>query len=452
MAHERDLDKTGFVDNVQRMIRASSAVGGVAARMAGHKLGLRGNKANHAEELRALLGSLKGPMMKAAQLLSTIPGALPEEYAEALAHLQANAPSMGWGFVQRRMRAELGAGWESHFRSFSHEAVAAASLGQVHRAALADGREVACKLQYPGMTGAMEQDLRQLKRGLGVFSLVGSAIRQDEVYTELAERMREELDYTREASHLRLYRLMLKDVAEVSVPEPVEELTTSRLLTMAWTPGRSMKSVLAENLSQEERNDIAKALFRAWYKPVYQYGVIHGDPHMGNFTIRDDGGLNLLDFGAVRIFSPRFIGGVLSLFTALRDGDDDRAYEAYHDWGFKNISRETASVLNEWARFFYRPLMKDEVCNVEETNNPQEARKVLEKVYEGLKRTGGVTLPREFVMLDRSAIGLGSAFLRLGACVNWHELFHELTDDFSVELLAARQKEALQKARVKPVS
>lgn len=213
-----------------------------------------------------------------------------------------------------------------------------------------------------------------------------------------------------------------------------------------------MKSVLAENLSQEERNDIAKALFRAWYKPVYQYGVIHGDPHMGNFTIRDDGGLNLLDFGAVRIFSPRFIGGVLSLFTALRDGDDDRAYEAYHDWGFKNISRETASVLNEWARFFYRPLMKDEVCNVEETNNPQEARKVLEKVYEGLKRTGGVTLPREFVMLDRSAIGLGSAFLRLGACVNWHELFHELTDDFSVELLAARQKEALQKARVKPVS
>ncbi|MCX8666224.1 AarF/ABC1/UbiB kinase family protein [Acetobacteraceae bacterium B3987] len=450
MARERDIDRTGFVDNMQRMFRASSMVGGVAARMAGHKLGLRSNTNSHAEELRHVLGSLKGPMMKAAQLLSTIPGALPDEYAEELAHLQANAPPMGWNFVQRRMRAELGPGWESRFRSFSHEAVAAASLGQVHRAALADGREVACKLQYPGMAGAMEQDLRQLKRGLGVFSLVGNAIRQDEVYTELAERMREELDYTREASHLRLYRLMLADVPEVTVPAPVTGLVTERLLTMDWVGGRSMKSVLEEQLPQEERNAIAVALFKAWYKPVYHYGVVHGDPHMGNFTVRPDGGLNLLDFGSVRIFSPRFVGGVLSLFAALRDNDEERAYEAYHDWGFKDISRERAAVLNEWARFFYRPLMTDEICNVEESNNPQEARKVLENVYDGLKRTGGITLPREFVMLDRSAIGLGSAFLRLGARVNWHRLFMELTQDFNVDVLAARQKEALRKAQVQP--
>ncbi|MCX5613921.1 ABC1 kinase family protein [Bombella saccharophila] len=450
MARERDIDKTGFVDNMQRMFQASGMVGGVAVRMAGHKLGLRSNKTSHAEELRAVLGSLKGPMMKAAQLLSTIPGALPDEYAEELAHLQSNAPPMGWSFVQRRMKAELGPGWEGHFRSFSHEAVAAASLGQVHRAALADGREVACKLQYPGMAGAMEQDLKQLKRGLGVFSLVGNAIRQDEVYTELAERMREELDYIREASHVRLYQHMLADVPEVTVPHPVAELTTGRLLTMDWVPGRSMKSVLAEQRSQEERNAIAVALFKAWYTPFYRYGVIHGDPHMGNFTVRKNGGLNLLDFGAVRIFSPRFVEGVLALFHALRDGDEERAYEAYHAWGFKDISRERAAVLNEWARFFYRPLMTDHVCDVGESNNPQEARKVLERVYEGLKRTGGITLPREFVMLDRSAIGLGSAFLRLGAKVNWHRLFMELTQGFTVEALTARQKEALEKAQVSP--
>lgn len=219
---------------------------------------------------------------------------------------------------------------------------------------------------------------------------------------------------------------------------------------MDWVGGRSMKSVLEEQLPQEERNAIAVALFKAWYRPVYHYGVVHGDPHMGNFTVRQDGGLNLLDFGSVRIFSPRFVGGVLSLFDALRDGDEERAYEAYHDWGFRDISRERAAVLNEWARFFYRPLMTDEICNVEESNNPQEARRVLEHVYDGLKRTGGITLPREFVMLDRSAIGLGSAFLRLGARVNWHRLFMELTQDFNVDVLAARQKEALRKAQVQP--
>lgn len=451
MARERDLDKTGFVDSVQRMVRTSSAVGGVAARLAGHKLGLSTGNASHAEGLRAVLGSLKGPLMKGAQLLSTIPGALPDEYAEELAHLQANAPPMGWSFVRRRMRAELGDGWEKNFRSFSHEAVAAASLGQVHRAALIDGREVACKLQYPGMQGAMESDLRQLRAALSVYGVFGTTIRQDEVYAELAERMREELDYEREASHLRLYRRILRDAPEITVPEPVSALTTPRLLTMSWVEGRSMKTVLESNLSQEERNEIARALFFAWYKPVYHYGVVHGDPHMGNFTIRADGGLNLLDFGAVRVFTPGFVGGVVDLFTSLRDGDEEGAYRAYHAWGFRDISRETADVLNEWARFFFRPLMTDRVCSVQESNNPAEARVMLEKVYEGLKRTGGVTLPREFVLLDRSAIGLGSAFLRLGAELNWHRMFMELIEGFSTDVLASRQREALTQAGVKPI-
>lgn len=450
MADARDLDKTGFVSNVQRIVRTSGAMGGVAARLAGHRLGLRSNKAGHAGDLRAILGNLKGPLMKGAQLLSTIPGALPEEYAEELAYLQANAPSMGWSFVQRRMRAELGEGWQAHFRSFSHEAVAAASLGQVHRAALRDGREVACKLQYPGMQGAMESDLRQLRAALGVYGFFGNTLRQDEVYTELAERMREELDYEREASHLRLYRLILGQREEITVPEPVAELTTPRLLTMDWVSGRSLKQILADNPTQQERDAIARALFHAWYYPVYRYGVIHGDPHLGNFTIRVDGGVNLLDFGSVRVFSPRFVCGVVRLFAALQNDDEEMALAAYHDWGFRNISKDIVRVLNEWARFFYRPLMTDKTCLMEEINTPEEARSVLENVYEGLKRTGGVTIPREFVMLDRSAIGLGSAFLRLGARLNWHKMFCELIEGFDMTDLEKRQRDALSASGVKP--
>ena len=151
---------------IRRMARTSGAVGGIAARVAGERyLGLKTDKSAHAEDLRAVLGGLKGPMMKVAQLLSTIPDALPEEYARELSQLQSNAPAMGWPFVRRRMSTELGPAWQSRFTAFGQTAAAAASLGQVHRATLPDGREVACKLQYPDMGSAVEADLAQLDLG-----------------------------------------------------------------------------------------------------------------------------------------------------------------------------------------------------------------------------------------------------------------------------------------------
>jgi len=151
VAEERDLDNSGLFGEFRRMVRTSGTMGGIAARIAGHKMGFRSDKVMHAGDLKTALGGLKGPLMKGAQLLSTIPGALPEEYATELAQLQANAPAMGWNFVRRRMASELGPNWERNFRTFGREASAAASLGQVHHAVLPDGRVVACKLQYPDM-------------------------------------------------------------------------------------------------------------------------------------------------------------------------------------------------------------------------------------------------------------------------------------------------------------
>ncbi len=147
--------------------------------------------------------------MKVAQFLSTIPDALPEEYAAELAELQANAPPMGWSFVRRRMAGELGADWQSKFGTFGQEAAAAASLGQVHRATLPDGTDVACKLQYPDMASTVEADLKQLKLAMSLYKRFESAIQSDDIYAELAERLREELDYRREAAQMRLYGLML---------------------------------------------------------------------------------------------------------------------------------------------------------------------------------------------------------------------------------------------------
>ncbi len=448
---ERDLDQGGSVfGEIRRLARTSGAVGGIAARMAGARMGLRTNKTAHAEDLRAILGGLKGPLMKVAQLLSTIPDALPEEYAAELAQLQANAPPMGWSFVRRRMAAELGPNWETRYASFDREAAAAASLGQVHRATLHDGRLVAAKLQYPDMVSTVDADLRQLRVAMALYHRMDNAIQQDEVYKELAERLREELDYGREAAHLRLYRLMLAGRADVSIPEPVDALSSARLLTMTWLDGMSLQAFLDTNPDLDSRNAVARALFKAWYLPFYRYGVIHGDPHLGNFQVRADEGLNLLDFGAIRIFRPQFVQGVIDLQHAIEGDDADQAYHAYQGWGFTDISRETMDVLNEWARFIYEPLLQDRVRPIQESDDPQFGRSVAERVHAGLKRTGGVRPPREFVLIDRSAIGLGSVFLRLKANLNWHRLYHETVEGFAADDLAARQADALAEARVPP--
>ncbi len=436
---------------IRRFARTSGAVGGIAARVAGEKVfGIKTDRNAHAEDLKNILGGLKGPLMKVAQILSTIPDALPDEYAAELAQLQANAPAMGWSFVRRRMAGELGADWQSKFSSFGQEAAAAASLGQVHRGTLPDGQDVACKLQYPDMPSTVDADLRQLRLAMNVFKRIDKVIEGEEVYAEIAERLREELDYLREAAQMRLYGLMLKDEPTVTIPKPIEGYCTPRLLTMTWLKGKGMQARIDEHPPQEVRNQIAKALFRAWYIPFYGYGIIHGDPHLGNYQVREDDGLNLLDFGAIRVFPPKFVQGVIDLYQAIRDGDDEKAHHAYEGWGFQNLSKAQMANLNQWAAFVYEPLLQDRVRPIQENDDPQYGRSVAEKVHAGLKESGSVRPPREFVLMDRSALGLGSVFVRLQAQQNWYKLFHELIDNFDTAKVAERQAAALAEAGVPP--
>ena len=444
-----DKDGPNLFGELRRFARTSGAVGGIAARVAGEKVfGFKTNRSSHAEDLKAVLGGLKGPLMKVAQILSTIPDVLPAEYAAELAQLQANAPSMGWNFVRRRMAGELGPDWQSRFTTFSQTACAAASLGQVHRATLPDGREVACKLQYPDMPSTVDADLRQLRVAMSLYKRIDSVIQGDDIYTEIAERLREELDYEREAAQMRLYGLMLADQPSVTIPAPVPELTTKRLLTMTWLDGRPLQQRIDDEPPLEVRNNIARAMFHAWYVPFYRYGVIHGDPHLGNYQVRADDGVNLLDFGAIRVFPPTFVRGVIDLYEAIRDGDDAKARHAYEGWGFQDLTKEQMAVLNQWAAFVYEPLLQDRVRLIQENGDPSYGRSVAEKVHAGLRQTGGVRPPREFVLMDRSALGLGSVFLRLRAEVNWFRLFHELVDDFNTEDVAMRQAQALAQAGV----
>jgi predicted unusual protein kinase regulating ubiquinone biosynthesis (AarF/ABC1/UbiB family) len=443
-------ERNSLGGRVMRYARVGRAVGGLAARVAGQRyLGLKVDRAENAADLKAALGGLKGPLMKVAQIMATIPDALPKEYVEQLQQLQANAPAMGWPFVKRRMAAELGNNWQSRFKSFEHTAAAAASLGQVHRAVGHDGQLLACKLQYPDMASAVEADLSQLSIIFSLYERYDRAIHTKEIHGEIGDRLREELDYELEGRHMALYRRMLAREKHVHLPEPVLELSTKRLLTMSWIEGRPMMQVLEGKPSLELRNRIALNMFRAWYVPFYEYGVIHGDPHLGNYTMRANGDVNLLDFGCIRIFEPKFVQGVIDLYYALLNDDRDLAVSAYESWGFKGLSREVIDVLNRWAHFVYGPLLEDKERKIQDAATGVYGREVAEGVHAELRRLGPVTPPKEFVFMDRAAIGLGSVFMHLKAEINWYRLFHELITGFDVKALDKRQKAALKDAGLK---
>ncbi len=439
MAKERNT----LSGRVKRYASVTTSMAGVGAKLAGERyLGLKPKSGVLASEVRAALGGLKGPLMKVAQMLATIPDLVPPEYAAELAQLQADAPAMGWPFVKRRMAGELGVDWEKRFRRFEHAAYAAASLGQVHRATTHDGTEVVCKLQYPDMESAVAADLRQLKILLALFEHYDRAVSTGGVQQEIADRLYEELDYEREARHLKLYRVMLADEPGVSVPVVEDKLSTHRLLTMSWLDGARFSEAVKRK--QADKNAIALQMFRAWYVPFYNYGVIHGDPHMGNYTLRADNGVNLLDFGCIRVFRPLLVEGVIELYQSLLTNDEARAVAAYESWGFKNPSKTLVEVLNIWARFIYAPLLEDRTRPIDETNTGLYGRATARKVHEELRKLGGVVVPREFVFMDRAAVGLGSVFLRLDANINWYRQFHGLIEDFDVSVMAKRQSKLLK--------
>ena len=432
---------------VKRYAAVTSTVGGLATKFAFSKVfGIDLDKGAHADELKRALGGLKGPLMKVAQILATIPDALPDEYVAEFSQLQSNAPAMGWLFVKRRMAAELGRDWLTKFGRFEHEAVAAASLGQVHRASLTDGTPLACKLQYPEMGAAVEADLRQLKMLFQIYKSYDGTIDPSQIGEEIEDRLREELDYIREAKQMALYRAMLADEDHVRVPDVVDELTTTRLLTMTWLDGQRVLEFKDDHA--DRRNGLARDIFMTWYKPLFGYGVIHGDPHLGNYTVADDGRINLLDFGCVRIFHPRFIAGVIDLYHATLHKDRDLAVHAYRTWGFEGLTNEMVDTLNLWAEFLFDAWIDDRVRPLQESTKSAGifGREVAQKVVKRLREIGGVTPPREFVFMDRAALGMGSVFMHLGAELNWHNLIHEVMDGFDVDALQAKQADALAAA------
>ena len=440
-------EDNNFVSRVKRYSKVTTSLTSLATQFAGKKyLNFDLSDQKYAAQITEILGNLKGPLMKVAQLSATIPDLLPDEYARKLAELQSNAPPMSWVFVKRRMKAELGENWEDQFLSFDREASFAASLGQVHKATMPNKENVACKLQYPDMASAVEADLGQLKIIFKIYSSYNKSIQIKEIYKEIEARLKEELDYRLEYKHLKVFNFIHQKNEYIKIPKVYEKISTNRLLVMQYLEGK--KLIEYKNAPQKLRNDLAKKLFMTWYYPFYKYGIIHGDPHLGNYSVDKKNNINLFDFGCVRIFPATFVKGVIDLYFALKQKDNSKIKKAYEAWGFKDIDNKLMTVLNKWALFLYDPILKNEVRRIQDSDSGIYGAKIAGEVHRELKKYGGVKPPREFVFMDRAAVGLGSIFIHLKAEINWYKLFHALIKDFSVQNVESNQKKALKSAGI----
>ena len=214
---------------------------------------------------------------------------------------------------------------------------------------------------------------------------------------------------------------------------------------MSWLDGEPILKF--KKSPKETRNTLAANMYKAWYKPFFEYGVLHGDPHLGNYSVqKKDLSINIYDFGCMRIFNGNFIQGVIDLYFALQEKDNSKAVHAYEQWGFTDITKEKLKVLNKWAGFLYSPLMEDKVQKIQESDSGIYGAQIASEVHQELKKLGGVKPPKEFVFMDRAAVGLGSVFMHLKAEVNWYRIFHELIEDFNSKKLMKNQQKALNLA------
>jgi len=296
----------------KRFLKMAGMTATLATRYAGHAIA---NGFRNAEErdlargkldakagahLAQTLGELKGAVMKLGQLASQAADFLPAEIAEPLKKLQKEAPPMPYAVIRKQIERELGKPVTELFRELDHKPYAAASIGQVHRGVLHDGREVVVKVQYPGVAASCDSDLKQLKLALRAARLVkvDKAV-LDDLFEEIRERLHEELDYLQEAQNMALFRQYYADDPMIVVPATVPELCTKQVLTMLLEPGDSLDSVHAD-YDQDLRNTLALRLFHFMCRSLFGLQAVHADPNPGNFAYRRDGALVVYDFGCIK--------------------------------------------------------------------------------------------------------------------------------------------------------
>ncbi|WP_164008903.1 ABC1 kinase family protein [Pyxidicoccus trucidator] len=379
-----------------------------------------------AEKLVSTLGELKGAAMKLGQAISMDPDLLTPEVRQVLARLQNQAPAMAYEQVARVVREELDAPPEEAFREFSREPLAAASLGQVHRAVLPDGRPVAVKVQYPGIAESMAQDLQNLGMVVKTVSFASKLMDGTAYFQEFRDELLLELDYRREAALARGFARSVAPLKDLHVPEVVDSHSAGRVLTLELLEGLTLKDWVLTGASNEERFRVASQLIRATYGPFFGAGEIHADPHPGNYMVMPDGRLGLLDFGSIKRFSPRFVDANQRMFQHAMKLEPMDVLGLSRDVGFTTElpDAEAAELIREVLHIAGRPMRLTPydyaTCEITRDMRNHFARNA--------PRFLKIKPPAEAVMFFRSTGGLAQNLRLIGAKGDFRAVFLRLAE------------------------
>jgi predicted unusual protein kinase regulating ubiquinone biosynthesis (AarF/ABC1/UbiB family) len=385
--------------------------------------------ATHIRNARRLVErstELRGAFMKMAQLLSMRHDLFPAEALEVLAAVQSSVPPMSWARVRRVLASELGAPPEERFGSIEHEAFAAASLGQVHRATLRGGKPVVVKVQYPGVADTVHQDLKNIRALVRVFdSIARDVMRQDvdssEVVRELEERLAEELDYEHEATNLERFGKLLAPDHEVMVPRVFRRLSAKRVITMDRLDGYPLQDIMAPGVDQELKDWVAIKLFHLLWRQMFTFGVLHADPHPGNYLVTHHPKIGLLDFGSVRVFEPAIRLGYLRTARGLLAGDDAAVGDAVTALGFVHPGQTTGPFV-EMLRIVCEPILADREYDPREYDIVERGLRISQiKLSNRLYRA-----PGHQVFFLRALAGLDGYLKAFGTVRNWHRIFRDI--------------------------
>ncbi|MFQ5666605.1 MAG: ABC1 kinase family protein [Candidatus Binatia bacterium] len=366
---------------------------------------------------------MRGAFMKLVQMLSMRDDILPTEALQVLSVVQSSVPPMDYPLIRKQVIRELGRPPEELFTSFDAEAFAAASLGQVHKARLKTGTEVVVKVQYPGVEQTVNQDLQNIKALLHTFTLIGrdvmrQKIDQSDVYRELEERLHEELDYVNEAKNIALFQKMFRDDDEVIIPDVYPDLSSRRVLTMGLVEGYSFQEILGPGVEQSLKDWVALKYFRVLWRQVFEYGVLHTDPHPGNYLVTFHPKLAILDFGSIRIFPEDIRRAYHQLAAAILARDEATMADCFVRLGFLDPGDDPAPL----ARIMYvifEPVMRDRKFDPRDFHSVEKSMEVATIGFENrlFKAVG------HRVFLARALMGLDAYLKQFGTVTNWHREF-----------------------------
>lgn len=377
------------------------------------------------------MGQMKGAMMKLAQMVSYVSEDVPEAYRKQLAALQANAPAMDFDVIAVELERELGSPLAASFAEIDPEPLAAASIGQVHRATLPSGEPVVVKVQYPGVEEAIRGDLKNVAWLHPLLGAVYPALETGPIVEELRDRILEELDYETEARNQRAFAELWAGHPLVRVPRVCESHSTGRVLTSAYAEGHDFTWLQAQPDAVRQR--AAEVLYRFVFASMLHHRAFNGDPHPGNYRFDAEGRVTFLDFGCVKYFTAAITGGIRRLHCAYLDGDLPAMRRAVEGLGFLSEDTQISTELyREYMGYFYRPFARDEEF---EFTSEYTSRATAHVMNMGDPRFGEVpkksNMPRDLVFLNRLQWGLWPVLASLRARNQWHRIHGEYIRDAS---------------------